>query len=79
MGSRSAGDGEWMDKMTKQTIAETEIELKIQLAQARAALSELKQANRLRGDRDTYLFELAEWGLGIRETRPDIDYYGIEL
>lgn len=41
------------------------------------ALEEIKKYNRLRNDLDAYLYEVTNWGLGIREKAPDPDDYGI--
>ena len=46
-------------------------------ARAIEALEEIKKRNRLRNDLDAYLYEVANWGLGIREDAPDPEDYGV--
>jgi hypothetical protein len=41
------------------------------------ALEEIKKYNRLRNDLDAYLYEVADWGLGIRKEPPNPEDYGI--
>lgn len=47
------------------------------LLDAREALQEIKRFNRLNHDTDAYLFDVAKWGLGERESRPTLDEFGI--
>ena len=39
--------------------------------QAHEALEEINKYNRLGNDLDSYLFDLAEWGMGERDKRPN--------
>ena len=51
--------------------AEDEIE------KAYTALGEIRDANPLRGDLDAYFAELAEWGMGKIENKPDPKDFGM--
>jgi hypothetical protein len=42
------------------------------------ALTEIKRFNRIHNDLESYLFDLAEWGLGERDDRPVPSKYGVE-
>ena len=42
------------------------------------ALKEIQKYNNLHNDLDTYLFEIAEWGLGIRVIKPSPVDYSLE-
>ena len=44
----------------------------------REALEYLKHANPLHHDWDDYLFNIADWGLGNRETRPTPEEFGVK-
>ena len=44
---------------------------------ATTALEEIQNYNGLRNDLDAYLYEIAEWGLGLREYAPNPDDYGL--
>ena len=41
----------------------------------REALEEIKNHNRLRNDLDAYLYDVADWGLGIHGWKPNPDHY----
>ena len=41
------------------------------------ALEEIKKFNRLHNDLDAYLYEIANWGLGIIKDKPDKEDYGL--
>ena len=49
------------------------------LNKAYAALKELNARNPLHNDLEAYLFDVAEWGLGQRDERPDPAFYGLEV
>lgn len=49
-----------------------------QLLDAQKALEVIKRFNRLRNDVDAYLFEVANFGLGVRETMPELGDFGLE-
>ncbi len=49
------------------------------LRRARVALSEIARYNNVRNDLDAYLSDLADWGMGEREQRPDPKQYGLKL
>ena len=42
------------------------------------ALSTIQSYNRLRNDLDAYLYEVAEYGMALRSTIPDIESFRIE-
>ena len=44
---------------------------------ARQALAEINEYNHIRNDLDAYLFDLAEWGLGLRKDRPNKKDFGL--
>lgn len=48
----------------------------LKLSNALFALAILKQYNRLSNDRDAYLYEIIEYGLGERNTLPNKSDYG---
>lgn len=47
------------------------------LADAKAALKILMQANPMHNDRDAYLYEVARWGLGEIDNAPDPVAFGV--
>ena len=47
------------------------------MKEAEQALEEIKRFNRLRGDLDAYLYEVANWGLGLRKGKPVPEDYSI--
>ena len=42
------------------------------------ALETLQKFNALRNDLDGYLFEIVEWALEERETKPNPKHFGVE-
>lgn len=47
------------------------------LLNARDALLEINRHNPIRNDTEMYLYELAEWGLGLNDTKPDPRNFGV--
>jgi len=43
------------------------------------ALGEIRRHNRLRTDLDSYLFQIADWGLGLQQYAPNPKVYGLDL
>lgn len=52
--------------------------LLLELKKARVALAELKKYNRLRNNRDAYLWDIIEWATGEMEEKPEPANYGLE-
>lgn len=49
----------------------------IKAVKAVNALKIIQEFNRLHNDKEAYLYEVAEWGLGARRTKPNPEDFGI--
>ena len=48
------------------------------LHKADVALTEIEKYNPIRNDLDAYLYDIAEWGLGIIPDKPNPKDFGVE-
>jgi hypothetical protein len=53
-------------------------ELACALLRACEALSEISRYNRVRNDLEAYLADVAEWGMGEMEDRPNPTLFGLQ-
>jgi hypothetical protein len=65
-----------IDTMAKDWTAQV-VALQAKVARLRAALLILQDYNPLHNDLDAYLIEVADWGLGERDTPPDPEAFGL--
>lgn len=63
--------------MTNKLLSKDVSSLVADLEKAYAALHELQKWNRLHHDLDSYLFNIAEWGLGEIDEKPNPESYGV--